>query len=741
MKTLEWGLGGQNYPDVKTTTAGCGWVTNTLNFPDARTIYDGTAPLVVDSVEPTEGTGARYAQYETGGSGWLRTYVHRDVPANAKFNFRVRSESGTITLGFEARSGYVTRGICSGDRVVINKKTPDGMHPGRMHYGIAPSAPRIPVFTVHPTIIGRIDIVVNAPDDDGGFTVSKYLHQVSRNAAFTNIEAEWTSGTGAINHVGLPVGVPLYYRALAKNFVTDQVGKLGGAASATRSFKIGTAPTVAPGLGVSPSSDGASATVGLTPPPGAGLGGLPLKGYRVTREYLAPLPIPTPASETFTIEATGAASQQVLNLIPGASYRWRAVAFNEVGTSPYSAWQTVLQPRNSLSPGQYFDGSFTDTIDYDYAWGAGTPHTTAVSTVSGWVPTGWSASGGGTGAARITRDSASTQGVMVTVLRDCTATLAVGVSGTAYYAAILGGLEYSASADVRTLRGQPMLAEIIWRDAAFAEVSRIQGVTVPVAGGQVETLSVSGMAPESAAYMQVRVSDVAATGWTPWLSGEQFWVGRIIATFGATPIAYFDGSTPAGNGFTYRWEGATNLSRSIREGTYVPPNPLIDPDCVMPPAPPRPPVVPSECIEPIVDWDRYWYEIPENEISLWTSILPQIMVRTNVSAERQIRVRVYADPFGRGLAALPLDAFCGEMVISFLPPDAELVLDSLTERAWAQVAGSPTQSAAHLLYGSDGRPAQFPEMSCGVRHYVTVDVPVGSVFGNVSVDVLMQGKF
>lgn len=71
-------------------------------------------------------------------------------------------------------------------------------------------------------------------------------------------------------------------------------------------------------------------------------------------------------------------------------------------------------------------------------------------------------------------------------------------------------------------------------------------------------------------------------------------------------------------------------------------------------------------------------------------------------------------------------SYCGEFILSYLPADAELVVDGALARSWASVGGAPSIPASNLLYGTDGTPIVWPQLTCGIPYLLTVDVPVGT---------------
>lgn len=80
--------------------------------------------------------------------------------------------------------------------------------------------------------------------------------------------------------------------------------------------------------------------------------------------------------------------------------------------------------------------------------------------------------------------------------------------------------------------------------------------------------------------------------------------------------------------------------------------------------------------------------------------------------------------------------WCAEFILSYLPAYAEMTIDGLTQKAWASVRGKPDRPASGLLYGTDGVPMTWAELSCGIDYVMTVDVPLADV-SNVSVSLAL----
>lgn len=161
------------------------------------------------------------------------------------------------------------------------------------------------------------------------------------------------------------------------------------------------------------------------------------------------------------------------------------------------------------------------------------------------------------------------------------------------------------------------------------------------------------------------------------------------------------------------------------EPPVTPPVVIVDPDCPPVPAPPRPPAIVNSCIDGPGTWDRYYLEIPAEEVSAWSAMLPTITLYSGTEDLRQVRVRLTPNPFSWEPDVVDPFAYCAEFILSYLPSDAELTVDGTVSRAWASIAGSAPVTASNLLYGTDGAPITWPEATCGVPYLLTVDVPVG----------------
>jgi hypothetical protein len=571
----------------------------------------------------------------------------------------------------------------------------------------------------------------------GNADIDNYDLHVCDNTAFNGsgcVHYNWTGNTATSKALtGFNPGTTYYMRVRAHN------GDGDGAWSGTYSFT--TLPSTPPTMSVSASPAGSSAVVTLGPP--SGVSGV--DKYIVTRQYLSPAPIPTPA--TVSVETTSS-SLTISGLTPGARYRWTAKAVIGSYTTPASANLDLTQPQPSTGAGDYFDGASPARTDITFAWTGTANNSTSVAngvSADGWAATAPSG-GGSVVLQRVTGGRSGAYCARMLVTADATGAGKVLGGATSAITAdkravVEEGATYFGSIYVRPSRTQRLNAELLWFDEAGVEIGPRGSGSASVVSDTIgwTRLTCSGTVPPTAVNASVRARDASGEGWSVWLSGEWMDADDAMISLGEL-FTYFDGNTPDSAEFQYAWTGTTNASESTRTTLDSTFDPLADPDCVAIPAAPRPPVVPSDCIADVGQWRRYWAAIPASNVSDWLTTIPTLELTTSASAERQVRVRVYQNPFNRGSADVDPTDFCSEQIISYIPPNTTMTLDGVTERVWAEVNGGATISADHLLYGSGGTPATWPHLSCGIGYWVSFDVPNEAPAGNLTVRVYLTQR-
>lgn len=601
---------------------------------------------------------------------------------------------------------------------------------------------RIPKVPPAPKPIG-LDTVTNTSmryrfqsQGDGGSPIIRWEYQYSTSATFASGNSAWLTSTGTSTATGLTPGVKYYFRSRGVNAVGN--GPASAIISAT------TIPSTAPGLVITPLISGIGATATMSPPGGV----TGVTEYNV--QYR-----PAGGSPTIDRSTTTTVVQVTSGLIPGAEYEWRANA--EIGgyTSPWTDWMLVPQPSPNTNAGDFFSGATGDTADTDYVW-TGDAHNSVsralMNVVDGWRSFGeGNADSGGTGIvgqADSTLTGPFIGEKLVKVIFHSDADGEGFIAGIDWDGAgeVEVGSEYFGSLYFRVPnRDQRVQAGIAWYNAAQEVFDITWGDEVAVTGSNsiFTRLAASGEAPVGALRGAPVLRDVSGVGWATWAGGDVFFMDAAMLTLNSI-FPYFDGDTPDSKvlGYDYRWLGGAHESASVRYNVAnpEPPDPLADPDCTPVPAPPSPPAIPSDCIVEVGVWRQYYVQVPAGEVRQWSVTLPTLVLRTGSVAERQVRIRFYPNPDGVAPEAVDTRVWEAEMILTYIPPNTVITLDSVTRRVRAEVGGTDPISANHLLYGTNGTPATWPELRCGIGYLVTLDVPTDAPSGNMTADLILTQR-
>jgi len=151
---------------------------------------------------------------------------------------------------------------------------------------------------------------------------------------------------------------------------------------------------------------------------------------------------------------------------------------------------------------------------------------------------------------------------------------------------------------------------------------------------------------------------------------------------------------------------------------------LQDPFCAPLLAPPRPPSILESCGFQVPEsWERRWISVPANEVAGWAKTMPVLWLdTTGAGPVRNVRVRIFPNPFGYDGSRIDPCSWCSEFVISYLPAKTRIAIDSRSHYASVMVDGKAPTSANHVLYGTGGEPMTWPELSCGIPHLIAVDI-------------------
>jgi len=196
-------------------------------------------------------------------------------------------------------------------------------------------------------------------------------------------------------------------------------------------------------------------------------------------------------------------------------------------------------------------------------------------------------------------------------------------------------------------------------------------------------------------------------------------------------IPYVGGVVPEGAMFDE--EGYDQNEVSCPAPTY---QPLFDPTCgqqiILPPAAPQ---VPMSCFKFDASFRRRQFTIPEQNIPMWSEIVPYLEIRTTKVEARNLRIRFYADVRGDNSTQDDPCAFCGDILFSYIPPRATMVLNGPEHEVYVETVGGNKRRADALVFGSDGKPFEWPELTCGYPYIVTIDTPKNPANPGVSINM------
>ena len=163
--------------------------------------------------------------------------------------------------------------------------------------------------------------------------------------------------------------------------------------------------------------------------------------------------------------------------------------------------------------------------------------------------------------------------------------------------------------------------------------------------------------------------------------------------------------------------------------------PIYDPLCAALVVPPTPPSIPLGCFTPPSTWDRRKIEIAPENVPLWGQVVPVVTAHAATEV-RNVRIRFYEDPNGTvDPSATPCD-FIGDAVLSFIPAGGSLVFDAALEQVYVVTQLGQKRRADSLVFSTDGKPFEWPSMTCGYGYILTIDVPQGGTVPTIDVSLV-----
>lgn len=586
-----------------------------------------------------------------------------------------------------------------------------------------PSKPNAPVASAVGTTGMTLSWTIPA---DNGATITEMLLRRYVNADLTGASVDYVnSGTATSRAVtGLDPATTYYWAVYAKNST--------GYSDRSNITTQATLPSTPPGLDVAPALNGLSALVTLSPP--GGVSGV----TQYNLEW-------RPSGGAATLVELAGTTYNLTGLTPNAVYEYRANAEIGAYTSPWTTWTPVSQPNPNTNPGNYYDGATAPSADLLYAWLATAGLSKSQATAYG--VDGWDAVITAPAAGVLYQVSDGFVGAKAARLaftKDATAAgqWHAGQSLVAdSWAEVAGNTVYGFSIYVNPSRSQRLSVRAMFHDGTSEVGGVILGTAQVVPANTWTRISMVTTSPPSATRAAVRVTDVAGTGFSVMLGGQSVLLDGAMVSLGADIPDYIDGALPDTVTFTFDWLGTPFFSASSRTQNITSTvDPLADPDCPPVPSAPRPPVIPSDCVEEVGSWRRYTLQIPDAYVPLWGATLPTLILSTGSAAERQVRIRYTPNPEGLAPELVDKSVWVAEQIVSYIPPFTDVTLDGVSQRAWAEVSGGETVAADRLVFGTGGIPAEWPELECGIAYVVTLDVPTEAPEGNLDTRVLVTQR-
>lgn len=205
--------------------------------------------------------------------------------------------------------------------------------------------------------------------------------------------------------------------------------------------------------------------------------------------------------------------------------------------------------------------------------------------------------------------------------------------------------------------------------------------------------------------------------------GGGFDLDGLMIQRGSVATEPFDETFP-----NVEWSGTPNASALLLN--QVVDDISTDPDCPQPPAPPAPPQIDDSCITSPTTYNRTVVAIPADTVPRNLTAYPVITLTAGSLPVRQARIRFWENPDGLTIDQLDPCSYDGEIIVSYLADGATMVIDGVTRTATISKPGFVDQNGNHLLYGPDGGPVDWPELSGGIPYLVTLELDSGEDYSD-----------
>jgi len=165
-----------------------------------------------------------------------------------------------------------------------------------------------------------------------------------------------------------------------------------------------------------------------------------------------------------------------------------------------------------------------------------------------------------------------------------------------------------------------------------------------------------------------------------------------------------------------------------------------DPDCPAPPAPPAPPEVDNACVAEPISYTRTVVSVSADTVPRNLTAYPVITLVAGSAPVRQARIRFWENPDNLTIDQLNPCSYDGEIIVSYLADGATMVIDGVLREATVSKPGFEDQNANHVLYGPDGGPVDWPELTGGIPYLVTLELDSAAPYTDtlMSVDLVVR---
>jgi hypothetical protein len=163
-----------------------------------------------------------------------------------------------------------------------------------------------------------------------------------------------------------------------------------------------------------------------------------------------------------------------------------------------------------------------------------------------------------------------------------------------------------------------------------------------------------------------------------------------------------------------------------------------DPNCPVPDNADLIPAGVAQCWTTVTQPWTLKAHLPAGQLPKLLEAVPIITLRGGSAGIRSTTLRFYADPNNRGCENLTGCELCSELNISFVPPDAELIIDARDKSILLHCRGGVIKPAGHLVSGLNRGVLTWPSLKCAPGMCVTAVAQgplIGPIFPSLVVGV------